>query len=113
MIFQDAELLRIVWNNLLSNAVKFNKENGSITVSLKQEEDGILVTVSDTGCGISREVGRHMFEKFYQGDTSHASQGNGLGMALVKRVIDIVGGDIRVQSAVGEGTSITVRLKEE
>lgn len=113
MICQDAELLRIVWNNLLSNAVKFNKENGSITVSLKQEEDGILVTVSDTGCGISREVGRHMFEKFYQGDTSHASQGNGLGMALVKRVIDIVGGDIRVQSAVGEGTSITVRLKEE
>ncbi len=113
MISQDAELLSLVWNNLFSNAVKFSNEKGRIFISAKKEMDGIVVTVSDDGCGISPEIGSHMFEKFYQGDTSHATQGNGLGLALVKRVIDIVGGDIRVQSTVGEGTTFRVCLKED
>lgn len=112
-VSQDAELLSLVWNNLFSNAIKFSEEKGVVRIRLKKENDVITVEVSDNGCGISPEVGSHIFEKFYQGDTSHATQGNGLGLALVKRVIDIVGGDIHVQSVLGEGTTFQVCFKEE
>ncbi len=109
----DAELLSLVWNNLFSNAVKFTEPHGSISLSMKSEGDFAVVQVSDTGCGIPSDVGKHIFEKFYQGDTSHATQGNGLGLALVKRVIDIVGGDISVASEVGKGSTFTVTLRRE
>ena len=77
--------------NLLSNADKFT-EKGTIKLQIIAESDEVKFMVKDTGCGISSEVGAHIFEKFYQGDTSHASEGNGLGLALVKKVIDILGG---------------------
>ncbi len=109
----DSELMTLVWNNLFSNAVKFTEPGGKISIGLKKVDDKIAVTVTDTGCGIAPEVGQHIFEKFYQGDTSHAVQGNGLGLALVKRVIDITGGEISVQSKLGEGTSFRVLLKAE
>ena len=111
MIFQDEELLNLVWNNLISNAIKFSEKGGKVSVSIKESEGQIKVTVADTGCGISPEIGNHIFDKFYQGDTSHATEGNGLGLALVKRVIDIVSGDISVKSVQGEGTIFTVLLK--
>lgn len=109
-VMSSPSYLEIVWNNLLSNAVKFT-ESGKISVSLKSGNGQAVVTVSDTGCGISAETGKHIFEKFYQGDTSHAQEGNGLGLALVKRVIDITGGTIAVSSEIGKGTTFTITLK--
>ena len=109
----DPELLSLVWNNLFSNAIKFTDPGGSVSLRLKSEGAYAVVGVSDTGCGISQEVGKHIFEKFYQGDTSHATKGNGLGLALVKRVIDIAGGDIWVSSEIGKGSTFTVKLRRE
>jgi signal transduction histidine kinase len=110
-IKSDPELLSLVWNNLISNAVKFTPDGGKVGVTLKTEGAYVIVSVSDTGCGIKPEVGQHIFEKFYQGDTSHATQGNGLGLALVKRVVDILSGEIGVQSVYGTGSTFTVKFK--
>ncbi len=107
----DPELLSLVWNNLFSNAFKFTESGGKVSITLKTEEDYAIVVVADTGCGIAPEVGKHIFEKFYQGDASHAAQGNGLGLALVRRVVDIMGGDIAVASEVGVGSTFTVKLR--
>ena len=110
MVKADAELLGHVWNNLFSNAFKFTPSGGRVTVSLTATEHHAIVRVTDTGCGMTPQVGAHIFEKFYQGDTSHSVQGNGLGLALVKRVIDIMRGEICVESAVGKGSTFTVRI---
>ena len=107
----DSELLSLVWNNLFSNAFKFTEEGGKVTLSLSSDGEWAVVRVSDTGCGMSPEVGAHIFEKFYQGDSSRATQGNGLGLALVKRVVDIMQGEIAVESAVGVGTAFTVKIR--
>ena len=107
----DAELLSLVWNNLFSNAFKFTEDGGKVTLTLTADETYATVKVTDTGCGMSAEVGAHIFEKFYQGDTSHATQGNGLGLPLVKRVVDILQGEIGVESAVGVGTTFTVKIR--
>lgn len=113
IIEADAELLSLVWNNLFSNAVKFTPKNGRIAVSLKKENGYAVVKVSDTGCGITSDVGEHIFEKFYQGDASHALQGNGLGLALVKRIMDITNGEISVDSVPDKGSTFCVKLKTE
>ena len=110
-IKSDPELLSLVWNNLISNAVKFTPDGGTIGLSLKTEGSSVVVQVRDTGCGMKPEVGQHIFEKFYQGDASHATQGNGLGLALVKRVVDILSGEIGVQSVYGQGSTFTVRIR--
>lgn len=107
----DKELLSLVWNNLLSNALKFTDENGTVSLALHADEAYAYVEVKDTGCGMSAQTGKNIFKKFYQGDTSHATKGNGLGLALVKRVIDICGGEISVSSQLGEGSTFTVKLR--
>ena len=111
LVCADAELLSLVWNNLFSNAFKFTEEGGRVMLALTADEKYATVKISDTGCGMSAEVGAHIFEKFYQGDTSHATQGNGLGLPLVKRVVDIMRGEIGVESAVGIGTTFTVKIR--
>lgn len=110
-VVSDLELLSLVWNNLFSNAIKFTEEGGTVGLKLHKESGHAVVEVSDTGCGITPEVGAHIFEKFYQGDTSHAAQGNGLGLALVKRVVDIIEGEISVASEPGKGSTFIVRIK--
>ena len=101
-----------MWNNLLSNAIKFTPAGGEIFISLKEEDRFITLMVKDTGCGMSAETGEHIFDKFYQGDTSHSSEGNGLGLALVKKVVDILGGEIGVESSPGKGSTFTVKLRK-
>ena len=107
----DTELLSLVWNNLFSNAFKFTDDGGKISLTLTADEKYATVKIADTGCGMSAEVGEHIFEKFYQGDTSRATQGNGLGLALVKRVVDIMQGEIGVESTVGVGSTFTVKIR--
>lgn len=110
-INSSPDYLEIIFNNLISNAIKFTEPGGKVTLRLYPVADGAAVEISDTGCGIPEEVGIHIFDKFYQGDSSHSSEGNGLGLAMVKKVIDILGGEIKVKSEVGVGSSFTIVLK--
>lgn len=106
----DPALLDTVWDNLVSNALKFTEPGGTVRLRVRRAEDGVLVTVADTGCGIPADDLTRIFDKFYQADSSHATQGNGLGLALVARIVALSGGSVSVESALGEGSAFTVRL---
>lgn len=109
-ITSDSVLLETVWNNLISNAVKYTLCGDTITVRLKNMNGKTTVSISDTGIGMSDEVKSHCFEKFYQGDSSHSQEGNGLGLSLVKQVINMLDGKIEIESVVGKGTKFIITL---
>lgn len=110
-IESEESYLEIIWNNLLSNAIKFTNNNGNISISLHKENEYIIFIIKDDGCGIDSETGKHIFDKFYQGETSHTKEGNGLGLSLVKKVVDIIGGEIKIKSEKNKGTEFIVKLK--
>lgn len=104
------QLLLQVWLNLIGNAIKFSDQDGKIAIRLRRVQSEIEIVIADNGIGMDEETLCHIFDKFYQGDTSRRGQGNGLGLAICKEILDRCGGTIGVESKVGEGTSFIVRL---
>lgn len=110
IFFGSEELLMTVWLNLLGNAIKFTQENGVVGVRLRKTEGGVEVVVFDNGIGISPQAQKHIFDKFYQEDRTRGRAGNGLGLALVKRIVSLSHGEITLESEMGKGTRFTVFL---
>jgi len=111
--YSNNELLMQVWQNVIGNAIKFTPKNGEISIALKECPDQFIITISDTGIGMTPEVQKNIFNKFYQGDNSGYTDGNGLGLSLVKRIIDLCHGNIRVSSEIGLGTTFIITLPVE
>lgn len=109
----NEEMVAHIWVNLINNAIKFSPEGGRLSVRLEECEGAALVRVSDQGPGMDEVTQKRIFEKFYQGDTAHATEGNGLGLSLVKRIVDLCGGTVEVDSTPGQGTAFRVKLPLE
>ncbi|MNW38963.1 Alkaline phosphatase synthesis sensor protein PhoR [compost metagenome] len=107
-IYQNEILLRQVWSNLISNAIKFTPQNGRIQITLNELDKQIIVSIKDNGIGMNSDIKKHIFDKFYQGDRSRAMEGNGLGLSLVKRIIQLSDGEIYVNSEAGKGSEFKV-----
>ena len=108
----NENLMYQVWINLIQNAIKFSEEKGRIRVDLSKEDDKIIFSLKDKGKGISPEDQNRVFEKFYKADKARSSDGNGLGLSIVKRIVDIHKGEIYIKSELGKGTEITIEYKQ-
>lgn len=108
--FGNAELLNQVWVNVLDNAIKFSPEGSALTIKLFDFYDTVVFKVKDNGPGMDEQTKEHIFNKFFQGDSSRATQGNGLGLTVVKKIVSLHGGQIEVESCLGEGTTVTIVL---
>jgi len=106
-------MMRHIWSNLIGNAIKFTPENSTVSIRLQNQKDKFVFSVTDQGEGLSDEAQKHLFDKFYQADTSHKSEGNGLGLALVKQILAIDGGDITAENVNGGGCRFTVTLYDK
>lgn len=103
-------MLQQLWINLIGNAVKYTPENGEISVSVSSDDKSAVVVISDTGEGMTEETLSHLFEPYYQGDSSRSVQGLGLGLAIAHRIVELCRGEIKVKSEYGAGTDFTVVL---
>ena len=110
LVSSNYKLMSQVVVNLLSNAVKFTDNGGKISVTCKTKGLNVLITVSDTGCGMDDETKSNIFNKFFQGDTSHTTPGNGLGLSIVKKIVELLDGQIFVESKLGEGSTFTITM---
>lgn len=109
-ILGDKNLIHQIWVNLLENAIKFTNTSGVIKVGLWKSGEKAIFQIEDNGCGMNDETISHIFDKFFQGDTSHSIAGNGLGLTLVKKIIELCEGTIEVQSELGKGSVFIVKL---
>ncbi|GGF91707.1 two-component sensor histidine kinase [Paenibacillus albidus] len=111
-LMADYDLLNQVWTNILRNSIKFSKDNSVIDVSIRQDIKNVTVRISDTGIGISPEDQKRIFERFFKADRSHSRKygGSGMGLAIVKQIVSLHQGDIRVESEPGQGTTLVVTL---
>ncbi len=112
IIKENANDLEIIWNNLLSNAFKFTEPYKSVVLTQKSTDEFVIVSIKDSGCGFDDKTKLHIFDKFYQGETSHTEEGNGLGLALVQKIAELNGYIIEVNSEVGKGAEFTVKIKQ-
>ena len=108
--YGNPELIQQIWNNLLSNAIKFTNEHGCIAISCHTKNNKVVVSVKDNGIGMSKNTITHVYDKFFQGDKSHSEQGNGLGLSLVNRVVELCDGTIDIKSELGNGSEFIVYL---
>ncbi|MEG0630462.1 MAG: HAMP domain-containing sensor histidine kinase [Christensenellaceae bacterium] len=106
----DEELTAQIWINLLSNAIKFSHDGGEIRIILEKENNNIKAVIADNGIGIPKAAQNRIFEKFYQSETSHVNEGNGLGLSIVKQIVEHCNGTISFESEEGKGTTFTVIL---
>ncbi|NLU25390.1 MAG: HAMP domain-containing histidine kinase [Clostridiales bacterium] len=113
VFYGSEELVEHIWDNLISNAIRFTPPGGQITVLLRQEPGEVCVSISDSGIGMDENTVHHIFDKFYKADLSPQSSGNGLGLAIVQRVVQLCGGSVRVFSRLGEGSTFAVTLPNE
>lgn len=114
VIFYGSEdMLFQAWQNLVGNALKFTDNGGTVLLTLREAPDSITVSVKDNGIGISEENKDRIFEKFYQADFSHAAKGNGLGLAITKKIIELHSGSIKVESEPEKGSEFIVTLPKQ
>lgn len=109
--YGNAELIEQIWINLLSNAIRFTPEKGQITVSGMVQQDRLEVRIADNGEGMSEEILQHVFERYYQSKSNGGLSGNGIGLAIVARITELCGGEVRAESIKGEGSAFTVTFK--
>ncbi len=109
-VLTSPDLVKEIWINLLTNAIKYTKDNGEISISLQKQNDQAVVKITDNGIGMDEEVKKHIFDKFFQVDNSHAQKGIGLGLSIVSRILELINGTIDCESELNKGTTMIVKI---